>query len=136
MKFFRYRRPSLKTLLGVTRAKKRLKKDLGITALLRPLRWWPNQKRRIKREIGYESEPGRLLRDGLPKPTGCLLAAVLWGTVFSGTLLLGLMAGGQAVFANLDANHCGTKAAPVASIEAPTQVGHVDDTHIAAPTGR
>jgi hypothetical protein len=79
MKFFRYRRPSLKTLLGVTRAKKRLKKDLGITALLRPLRWWPNQKRRIKREIGYESEPGRLLRDGLPKPIGCLLAVALLG---------------------------------------------------------
>jgi hypothetical protein len=28
MKFFRYRRPSLKTLLGVTKAKKRVKKEL------------------------------------------------------------------------------------------------------------
>ncbi|HEY5315297.1 MAG TPA: hypothetical protein VIK18_22385 [Pirellulales bacterium] len=90
MKFFRYRRPSLKTLLGVTRAKKRLKKDLGITALLRPLRWWPNQKRRIKREIGYESPGGRLLRDGLPKPTGCLLAAVLLGTGLLGLIALGI----------------------------------------------
>ena len=74
MNFFRYRRPSLKTLLGVTRAKKQIKKDLGITALLKPLRWWPNQKRRIKRKLGYESEVGRLVRDGLPKPAGCLVA--------------------------------------------------------------
>jgi hypothetical protein len=40
MKLFRYRRPSLKTLLGITKAKKRLKKNLGITALLKPFRWW------------------------------------------------------------------------------------------------
>ena len=73
MKFFRYRRPSWKTILGVTKAKKRIKKDLGITALLKPFRWWPNKKRQIKREIGYESEAGRLLRDGLPKPGGCLV---------------------------------------------------------------
>jgi hypothetical protein len=73
MKFFRYRRPSLKTLLGVTAAKKRIKKDLGITALLKPFRWWPNKKRQIKREIGYESDAGRLIRDGLPKAGGCLL---------------------------------------------------------------
>jgi hypothetical protein len=53
MKFFRYRRPSLKTLLGVTAAKKQLKQELGITTVLKPLRWWPNQKRRMKREIGY-----------------------------------------------------------------------------------
>jgi hypothetical protein len=53
MKFFRYRRPSLNTLLGITRAKKQIKKDLGITALLKPFRFWPNQKRWIKREIGY-----------------------------------------------------------------------------------
>ena len=77
MKFFRYRRPSLKTILGITKAKKQIKKDLGITALLKPFRWWPNQKRRIKREIGYESEVGRLVRDGLPKPGGCLVVMVM-----------------------------------------------------------
>jgi hypothetical protein len=86
MKLFRYRRPSLKTLLGVTRAKKRLKQELGITALLRPLRWWPNQKRKMKREIGYYSETGRLVRDGLLKPGGCMVVfavgiglVVVWG---------------------------------------------------------
>jgi hypothetical protein len=76
MKFFRHRRPSMKTLLGSTAAKKRIKKDLGITALLKPVRWWPNQKRKLKREIGYESATGRLLRDGLPKPGGCLVVLV------------------------------------------------------------
>jgi hypothetical protein len=30
--------PSLKTLLGVTKVKKEIKKELGITALLKPLR--------------------------------------------------------------------------------------------------
>lgn len=85
MKFFRYRRPSLKTLLGVTKAKKRLKRELGITALLRPFRWWGNLKRRVKRRAGYESPAGRLLRNGLPRPGGCslilftpLIFAALW----------------------------------------------------------
>lgn len=76
MKFFRYRRPSWKSVLGVTKAKKRIKKELAITALLKPFRWWPNKKRQIKREIGYESDAGRLMRDGLPKPGGCLVAVV------------------------------------------------------------
>ena len=84
MKFFRYRRPSWKTLLGVTAAKKRIKKDVGITTLLKPFRWWPNKKRQLKREIGYESKAGRLIRDGLPKPGGCLVV------VFVGVMLIGL----------------------------------------------
>ena len=90
MKFLRYRRPSLKTLLGVTKAKKQIKKDLGITALLKPFRWWPNQKRRIKRKLGYESDVGRLVRDGLPKPGGCLVVVgmVLIG---SGVTVLSLV---------------------------------------------
>ena len=36
MKFVRYRRQSLKTLLGITKAKKRIKKELGITDLPMP----------------------------------------------------------------------------------------------------
>jgi len=86
MKFFRYRRPSWKTILGITAAKKRLKKDLGITALLKPFRWWTNEKRKIKRAVGYESEVGRLLRHGLPRPGGCLVVLI------AGTLtMLGLV---------------------------------------------
>jgi hypothetical protein len=50
--------------------------EIGITALLKPVRWWPNQKRKFKRKIGYESNTGRLLRVGLPKPGGCLVVFV------------------------------------------------------------
>lgn len=83
MKLFRYRRPSLKTVLGVTKAKKRLKKELGITALMKPVRWWPNKKRQIKRRIGYESPAGRLIRHGLPRPGGCLVTLLGIGCVLT-----------------------------------------------------
>ena len=79
MKFFRYRRPSWKTILGVTKAKKRIKKELGITAALKPFRWLGNQKRKLKRDIGYESEAGRLVRNGLPKPGGGCLVILIGG---------------------------------------------------------
>ena len=79
MKFFRYRRPSLNTLLGITKAKKRIKKELGITDALKPFRAWTNAKRRFKRKIGYESETGRLIRNGLPRPGGCLVVLVAVG---------------------------------------------------------
>lgn len=77
MRFFRYRRPSLNNLLGITAAKKRIKKDLGITALLKPFRWWGNEKRTIKRRVGYESAEGRLIRDGLPRAAGCSVMLLL-----------------------------------------------------------
>ena len=77
MKFFRYRRTSWKTFLGLTQAKKQLKKALGITALLKPFRWWTNLKRRVKRNIGYESTAGRILRTfyigALPGQSNCNL---------------------------------------------------------------
>jgi hypothetical protein len=88
MKFFRYRRPSLKTLLGVTKAKKQLKKELGITVALRPFRWWTNTKRRFKRNIGYESEAGRLVRNGLPRPGGCLVVIGILVSVCLGVIFL------------------------------------------------
>ena len=77
MKLFRYRRPSLKTLFGITKAKKRVKKELGITAAMKPFRWWTNQKRKFKRKIGYESDAGRLIRNGLPRPGGCLVVVLI-----------------------------------------------------------
>lgn len=70
MRLIRFRRPSLSTVLGVTRAKKRLKRELGITALLRPFRAWGNAKRRVKRRLGYYSMPARVLRNGVPTPLG------------------------------------------------------------------
>lgn len=77
MKFFRYRKPSMKTLFGVTKLKKRMKRDLGVTAAMRPFRAWGNLKRTFNRRIGYESEGGRLLRHGLRTPGGCVLPVLL-----------------------------------------------------------
>lgn len=36
MEFFRYRRPSLNTSPGITKAKNRLKKELDVTDALKP----------------------------------------------------------------------------------------------------
>jgi hypothetical protein len=33
-------------------AKKRVKKELGVTAAMKPFRWWTNLERRFKREVG------------------------------------------------------------------------------------
>lgn len=61
-RLFRYRRPSAKTMLGVTRAKKRLNRQLGITAIKRPFRAPGNMKRRVLRRAGYYSEPMKFTR--------------------------------------------------------------------------
>lgn len=61
-RLFRYRRPSMKTMLGVTRAKKRLNRQLGITAIKRPFRAPGNMKRRVLRRAGYYSEPMKFMR--------------------------------------------------------------------------
>ncbi len=58
----RYRRPSLKNILGITKAKKHAKKKLGITAAMRPFRARENAKRRALRRVGYYSEPMKMLR--------------------------------------------------------------------------
>ena len=39
MKRFPYPHPSLSTVLGITKVKKRMKKELGITDALKPFRW-------------------------------------------------------------------------------------------------
>jgi hypothetical protein len=56
------RRPSLKTALGVTKAKKRVNRKLGITAAKRPFRAPDNAKRRLLRKAGYSSGPMKFLR--------------------------------------------------------------------------
>lgn len=58
----RYRRPSLKTALGVTKAKRRLKKQVGITAAMKPFRAPGNAKWRALRKVGYYSGPAKFLR--------------------------------------------------------------------------
>ena len=61
-RLFRYRKPSVKTMLGVTRAKKRFNRAVGITAVKKPFRAPGNMKRRALRRAGYYSEPMRFMR--------------------------------------------------------------------------
>ena len=67
-----------------TEAKKKLKKDLGITAILRLFRFWGNAIRACKRRFGYESELSKILRNGFPRAGGCTinLIAFLHLTIF------------------------------------------------------
>jgi len=62
MKLFRYRKPSLKTMLGVTRAKRQLKRELGISqvqAWTKPSR----VKQRVKYRLGLYSPAARVIRN-------------------------------------------------------------------------
>ena len=68
MKLFRYRRPSLKTILGITKAKKRIKKDLGITAALKPFRAWANAKRRFRRRSAMNRKRAGCCATGCRRP--------------------------------------------------------------------
>jgi hypothetical protein len=58
----RYRKPSLKTVLGLTAAKKKVKRDLGIYDVTAILNSPKSTKRRAKRVIGWESESAKLFR--------------------------------------------------------------------------
>lgn len=62
IRIIRYRRPSWKTVLGITRAKKRFNRAVGLTAIRRPFRAPGNFKRRMLRRAGYYSEPMRFMR--------------------------------------------------------------------------
>jgi hypothetical protein len=73
----RYRRTSLRTALGITKEEKRIKRELGITAILKPFRWWGNEKRKIKRETGYYSPAAQLARHVLPHSAGKLFLLLL-----------------------------------------------------------
>lgn len=78
MKLFRYRKPSLKTMTGVTKANKRIKKATGITAVTKPLRYKTNLERRVKRKVGYYSAPAKLIRNKkAPTPLGCVVPVVM-----------------------------------------------------------
>jgi hypothetical protein len=64
----RYRRPSLKTMLGITRLKKRCSTASGLTALKRPFRAPGNFERRIKGRVGYYSGPMKFIRYLMHRP--------------------------------------------------------------------
>ena len=73
MKFMRYRQPSLRTLLGVTKAKRRVKRELGISqaqAWTKPSR----VKQRAKYRLGIYSPVMRAVRQAskgkVPTPLG------------------------------------------------------------------
>jgi hypothetical protein len=55
---------------------------------MKPFRAWTNVKRRFKRKVGYESEAGRLVRDGLPRPGGCLVVVIVAVTLALATIAL------------------------------------------------
>jgi hypothetical protein len=58
----RYRKPSVKTLLGVTKWKKRAKKALGVNAVMKPFRLVGNYKRRMLRQAGYYNPEMKMMR--------------------------------------------------------------------------
>ena len=58
----RYRKPSVKRALGVSKAKRQLKKATGIADVQRVANTPKNIKRQAKRKAGHESEPLKLFR--------------------------------------------------------------------------
>jgi hypothetical protein len=61
MKLFRYRRPSLNNILGITAAKRRVRRSLGISqveAYTKPSR----VKQKLKREVGLYSPEATVIR--------------------------------------------------------------------------
>lgn len=77
MKLFRYRKPSINTLLGITKAKKEIKKDLGIYKITKILNYPNNFKRKVLRNAGYYSEPMKTIRNGIIKPGGCVVSVII-----------------------------------------------------------
>jgi hypothetical protein len=62
MSNIRYRKPSVKSLLGITKMKKRVKKALGINKVLAPFRAVNNYQRRMLRRAGYYSPEMKMMR--------------------------------------------------------------------------
>jgi hypothetical protein len=72
----RYRKPSVKTVLGITKMKKRLNKALGTNSLFAPFRAVGNYQRRLLLRAGYYSPEMKALRAArrgqVPGPIGAL----------------------------------------------------------------
>jgi hypothetical protein len=75
---FRYRKPSINSLLGITQAKKKVKSELGIYNITKIINYPKNFQRKVLRKTGYYSEPIKILRNGLPKPGGCSVSLVFF----------------------------------------------------------
>ena len=63
MKLFRYRKPSLSRMLGVSRAKSRFTRATGGRAVRHPEAIVQNAERRWKRRVGYYSPPAKAIRN-------------------------------------------------------------------------
>jgi putative lipase involved disintegration of autophagic bodies len=58
----RYRKPSIKSLLGITKAKRRVKRSLGVYKVTKYTNAPKNFKTKIKRKSGYYSAPMKIFR--------------------------------------------------------------------------
>ena len=58
----RYRKPSIKSFLGVTKAKKKMKRNIGISNITKHTNISKNVTRTVKRNSGYYSGPMKLIR--------------------------------------------------------------------------
>lgn len=57
----RKRKPSLKTLLGVTKAKRQVKQALGVYKVTKVINAPQNAKRRMKRRLGLDRGIGKFV---------------------------------------------------------------------------
>jgi hypothetical protein len=63
MKLFRYRKPSLNRLLGISAARGRFTRATGGRAVRHPSALLTNFQRRAKRRVGYYSGPAKAVRN-------------------------------------------------------------------------
>lgn len=69
MKVFRYRKPSVNRMLGISRAKSQFTRATGGAAVRNPKALVKNYERRVKRRAGYYSPAATAYRNR----KGCLL---------------------------------------------------------------
>jgi hypothetical protein len=65
-----------------------VKEKASGTDALKPFRAWTNAKRRFKRKIGYESDAGRLMWNGLPRLGGSLVVVLAIAVMATAVFLL------------------------------------------------
>ncbi len=63
MKLFRYRKPSVKRMLGVSRAKSKFTRATGGAMMRNPKAPLKNLERRVKRKAGYYSPVAKATRN-------------------------------------------------------------------------
>ncbi|MDP4114940.1 MAG: hypothetical protein Q8903_02330 [Bacteroidota bacterium] len=86
MKLFRYRKPSINTVLGITKTKKQIKRSMGIYKITKITNAPKNFQRRMLNKVGYYSEPAKIWRNGIRRPGGCMVSLV--GLIISVSMLI------------------------------------------------